>query len=81
MSYLLRCVEISDDGSEFKLVFMTNGGVVLKESESLYSFDDVLIVAYDFFKECCDGVSFDTRYDVLKVDISYSYDFAENLQK
>lgn len=81
MSYLLRCIEISDDGSEFKLVFMTNRGVVLKESESLYSFDDVLIAAYDFFEECCNGVKFDTRYDVLKVDISYSYDFAENLQK
>lgn len=70
---LLKVVCVNDEEGEFALRFYVNGE--LKKEREEYCFDNVLISLYDFFRECCEDVKFDTRYDRLEIDCRYSYDF------
>jgi hypothetical protein len=67
----MYCVEISNDGSEFELRFEINGEIV--EGLMEYSFNDVLIDSYSFFKKNCEKYNFDSRFDKLEIDINYKY--------
>jgi hypothetical protein len=70
--FKIYCEEVSDDGSEFKLVFEVDGKVE-KEQLGLYSFDDVLIVSYSFFTENLTEYKFDGRFDRYEVKIEYNW--------
>lgn len=60
--FKIYCKEVSDDGSEFKLVLEIDGKVE-KEKCELWSFDDVLSVCYNFFKSSLEEYNFDGRFD------------------
>lgn len=62
-------VEVFDDGSEFQLVFKIDDRIVDIKTE--YSVEDCLIDSYEFFGKNCDKYNFDTRFDSLKVDLSF----------
>lgn len=72
---LLKVECVADDQSEFAMVFVVDGEVVKERTE--FSFDDVLISLYDFYKDCCDSIGFDSRYDRLVIDCRYAFDFCE----
>ena len=67
----MYCVDVDNDGSEFEVRFEINGEIL--ERETVYSFDDVLIVSYEFFKKNCEKYNFDSRRDILEVCLSYTY--------
>ncbi len=69
--FKMSCVEVSDDGSEFELRFELNGEIVERKTE--YSFDDVLIDSYEFFKTNCEAHNIDTRFDKLEISVSHTY--------
>lgn len=70
--FKIYCEKVSDDGSEFKLVFEVDGKVE-KEQLGLYSFDDVLSTAYNFFKDNLTEYKFDGRFDRYEVKIEYNW--------
>ncbi len=63
------CKDISGDESEYSLICTLNGEVV-KEKREIYSFDDVLIMCYDFYYEVCESLVYDSRFDKLIVNIT-----------
>lgn len=67
----MYCVDVSDEGSEFELRFEVNGKIVDRKVE--YCMDDVLYDSYEFFKNNCDRVNFDGRFDEFEINISYKY--------
>ena len=69
--YKIACEDVSCDGSEFLLVCKKDGKVVKSRTE--YSFDDVLIEVYDFFRECFETFNIDTRFDSVDINICFKY--------
>lgn len=67
----MYCVEVSNDGSEFELIFEVDGEII--DSRIEYSFDDVLYDSYKFFKECCEKINFDSRFDKFEINLEYKY--------
>ena len=65
------CVEVSDDGSEFELIFEMNGNVV--DKEVCYCIDDVLGSVHGMYKRNCKKYGFDSRFDKLDINISYKF--------
>lgn len=68
-NFKIYCKDVSDEGSEFELRFVVDGQIV--STQTTYSFDDVLIISYDFFRENCEKYEYDSRFDELSVDLSY----------
>ena len=67
----MYCVDVDNDGSEFEVRFEINGEIL--ERETVYSFDDVLIISYEFFKNNCVKYLVDPRRDTFEVCLSYTY--------
>ena len=61
--------EVSNDGSEFELVFEINGEV--KDRKTEYSVEDCLIDSYDFFHENCEKYGFDSRCSSLDFNLNF----------
>jgi hypothetical protein len=61
--------EVSNDGSEFELVFEIDGKV--KDVKTEYSVDDCLIDSYEFFHENCEKYEFDGRIDGLDYSLNF----------
>lgn len=68
----IYCDTVSSDGSEFKLV-LTIDDRVREERKNLFSFDDVTIVLYDFYKYSLEKYNFDGRRDVFDFCVEYSW--------
>jgi hypothetical protein len=62
--------EVSNDGSEFELVFEIDGKV--KDVKTEYSVEDCLIDSYEFFHENCEKYEFDGRIDGLDYNLNFS---------
>ena len=62
-------VDISNDGSEFELVFEIDGEV--KERKTEYSVEDCLIDCYEFFHKNCEKYEFDGRIDGLDFKLDF----------
>jgi hypothetical protein len=62
--------DVSNDGSEFELIFEIDGKV--KDIKTEYSVEDCLINSYDFFYKNCEKYLFDGRCDRLEVDLKFS---------
>ena len=61
--------EVSNDGSEFQLVFEIDGRVVDIKTE--YCIEDCLIDSEEFFRKNCEKYMFDSRFDRLKVSLDF----------
>lgn len=61
--------EVSNDGSEFQLVFEIDGKV--KDIKTEYCVEDCLIDSYDFFHENCEKYLFDGRCDGLEYNLNF----------
>ena len=61
--------EVSNDGSEFELVFEIDGKV--KDIKTEYSVEDCLIDSYEFFHENCEKYEFDGRIDGLDFNLNF----------
>lgn len=61
--------EVSDDGSEFELVFELDGRVKAVKTE--YSVEDCLIDSYEFFHVNCEKYWFDGRCDSLEYNLNF----------
>ena len=61
--------EVSNDGSEFQLIFKIDDRIVDIKTE--YCIEDCLIDSYEFFRKNCEKYNFDSRFDSLKVDLSF----------
>lgn len=61
--------EVSNDGSEFELVFEIDGKV--KDIRIEYSVEDCLIESYDFFYKNCEKYLFDGRVDSLDYKLNF----------
>ena len=61
--------DVSNDSSEFELRFECNGDVVNRKIE--YSVDDILFESYNFFKDSCERYGFDSRFDILSIELNY----------
>lgn len=61
--------EVSNDGSEFQLVFEIDGKV--KDIKTEYSVEDCLIDSYDFFHKNCEKYEFDGRIDGLDFKLDF----------
>ena len=67
--FRIYCVEVGNDGSEFKLVFEVDGRVEYEESWG--SMDDILLRVGEFYKKCLGEWEYDSRCDSLDVNIRY----------
>lgn len=65
--YVITCEDVSRDGGEFQLVCEKDEVVMKQRTE--YSFEDVLIDCYEFFRECCEDFQIDTRFDSIVINI------------
>ena len=63
--------EVSNDGSEFELVFKINERVVDIKTE--YCIEDCLIDSEEFFRKNCEKYNFDSRFDSLEVDLRFKF--------
>lgn len=61
--------EVSNDGSEFELVFEIDGKV--KDIKIECSVEDCLIDSYEFFRENCKKYEFDGRCDGLEYNLNF----------
>ena len=61
--------EVSNDGSEFELVFELDGKI--KDIKTEYSVDGCLISSYDFFYKNCEKYFFDGRCDSLEYNLNF----------
>ena len=61
--------EVSNDGSEFELVFEIDGKV--KDVKTEYSIEDCMIGSEEFFRKNCEKYNFDSRFDRLKVSLNF----------
>ena len=61
--------DVSNDCSEYELIFEINGEVVDKKVE--YSVSDCLIDSYEFFKMNCQRYEFDSRFDGMEVNLNF----------
>ena len=61
--------EVSNDGSEFQLIFKVDDRVVDIKTE--YSIEDCLFDSYEFFRKNCEKYEFDSRFDNLKVSLNF----------
>ena len=61
--------EVSNDGSEFELIFEIDGKFV--DKKVCYSVEDCLIDSYDFFHENCEKYLFDGRIDSLDYKLNF----------
>lgn len=61
--------EVSNDGSEFQLIFKVDDRVVDIKTE--YCIEDCLFDSYEFFRKNCEKYDFDSRFDKLEVDLSF----------
>ncbi len=64
-------VDVSNDGSEFELVFKVDGRIVDIKTE--YCFEDVLIDSSEFLNKNCEKYSYDSRFDSFEVNLSYRF--------
>jgi hypothetical protein len=71
-NFEIYCDKVSGDGSEFKLVLEIDNRVK-EEKKGLWSFDDVLIVLYDFYKTSLEKYDFDGRRDTFDFCVEYSW--------
>jgi hypothetical protein len=67
MKLVIYCEDVSKDKSEFELRCEKDGEIVERKIE--YSFEDVMIDCYDFFRMVCDKYYPDTRHDILEVKL------------
>lgn len=67
--FRIYCIEVGNDGSEFKLVFEVNGKV--EYEEVWYSLDDILLSVGKFYSKCLNEWMYDSRNDSLDVSINY----------
>jgi hypothetical protein len=72
MKYVIYCEDVSNDKSEFELRCERNGEIVEREG-GLYSFEDVMIECYNFFRKVCDKYYPDTGIDILEVNLNYRF--------
>ena len=61
--------EVSNDGSEFQLVFEIDGKI--KDIKTGYCIDDILFESYNFFNKNCEKYNFDSRFDNLSIELNY----------
>lgn len=61
--------EVSNDESEFQLVFEIDGKV--KNIKTEYSVENCLIDSFDFFHENCEKYLFDGRFDSLDYKLNF----------
>jgi hypothetical protein len=61
--------EVSNDGSEFELVFKIDDKIVDLKTE--YCIEDCLIDSYEFFRKNCEKYNFDSRNDGIEVDLKF----------
>ena len=61
--------EVSNDGSEFVLVFKIDDEVFDIKTE--YCIEDCLIDSYEFFRKNCEKYNFDSRNDRLEVNLYF----------
>lgn len=67
--FRIYCVEVGNDGSEFKLIFEVDGRVEYEESWG--SMDDILLSVGEFYSKCLNEWEYDSRFDSLDVNIKY----------
>lgn len=67
MKYVIYCVDVSNDKSEFELRCEKDGEIIERKVE--YSFADVMIECYSFFRMIVEKYSPDTRFDILEVKL------------
>lgn len=68
--YNIYC-KVNEDGSEFTLVAEKDGEVV--DSQVEYSFEDVMIECYKFFRRVVEKYWPDTRFDSIEVNLNYKF--------
>lgn len=61
--------EVSNDGSEFELIFEIDGKI--KDIKTEYSVEDCLIESYEFFHKNCEKYLFDGRIDSLDFKLDF----------
>jgi hypothetical protein len=61
--------EVSNDGSEFLLVFKIDDRLVDVKTE--YCIEDCLIDSEGFFRKNCEKYNFDSRFDNLSIELNY----------
>lgn len=67
--------DVSDDGSEFELVFELDGKI--EDVKTEYSVEDCLIDSYDFFYKNCNKYFFDGRFDGLEYNLNFDLGIAK----
>ena len=68
-SFRMYVEEVSNDGSEFQLVFKIDDRIVDVKTE--YSIEDCMIGSEQFFRKNCEKYNFDSRFDRLKVSLDF----------
>lgn len=68
--YNIYC-KVNEDRSEFTLVAEKDGEVV--DSQVEYSFEDVMIECYNFFRRVVEKYWPDTRFDSIEVNLNYKF--------
>ena len=63
--------EVSNDGSEFQLIFKVDDRVVDVKTE--YCIEDCLFDSYEFFRKNCEKYEFDSRFDSLSIELNYKF--------
>lgn len=67
--FRMYVVEVSNDGSEFELVFEIDGKVV--DRKTGYCIEDCLYYSHDFFWNNCENNKFNGMKDTLEVDLKF----------
>lgn len=61
--------EVSNDGSEFQLLFKVDDKI--KDIKTEYSIEDCLIESSEFLRKNCEKYNFDSRFDKLEVNLNF----------
>lgn len=69
--FKMYCKEVSNDGSEFELVFEIDEKVVDRQTE--FSFQNILIESENFLVRNCEKYDYDSRFDSFEVSLNYSF--------
>ena len=69
--FKMYCREVSNDGSEFELVFEMDGKVVDRQTE--FCFQNILFESEDFLTRNCEKYGYDTRYDSFEINLNYIF--------
>lgn len=62
--------EVSDDCSEFQLIFEIDDEIKDVENE-YYSVEDCLYESYEFLRKNCEKYNFDGRFDKLEINLDF----------